>query len=159
MSLPKTEWMWVPGISSNKEKAGPRGRTLTVKGHTLPQIPRTEAQKDGSQKETKEFKYLGSMLAPNIDLGVEEDIDRRISLASMVFAKLRPVWTHKILSIQTKAKMMKSVVASTLLWGAESWPIKAARRKKLQQFWNRCCRNLRESAGPVCGTNTYPQKI
>ena len=141
MSLPKSEWLWVPGLKSDPTQTGPQNETLLVRGRPLPRVPRTEQTKDGP-KEINEFKYLGSLLAPNEDLGVDADINRRLSLASMSFAKLRPVWESRILTKNTKTRMFKAVVATTLLWGAEAWPITSSRKSRLRRFWNRCCRNL-----------------
>ena len=87
------------------------------------------------------FQYLGSNISR--DGEVTAEIDSRIAKASRAFGCLRkPIFQDTNLSIATKRQVYKAVVLSTLLYGAETWTLKALQVRRLNSFHNRCVRTI-----------------
>ena len=56
----------------------------------------------------------------------------RIGKAASVFGRLVNIWKSKNISIAVKIRLYESLVISTLLYGAESWPLSVTQMKKLE---------------------------
>ena len=105
LSLAKTAWMMVSGCDRDNDAAPfPGARLLTIRGVPVPR--------------TVPFRYLGSRVA------------RRIGLAWGAYGHLKHVWTSRQLSRAVRASVLSSCVASVLLFGCESWTLRA-------WHWNR----------------------
>ena len=52
------------------------------------------------------------------------------------------VFVYKSLSIDTKRCVFVATVLSTLLYGAETWAVKATQTRRIQNFLNRCIRYI-----------------
>ena len=126
LSLKKTEWMWICGVGGPGGGADPGDSELFLRGRALNRV--------------EVFPYLGSLVGSSPSLGVDEDITRRISLASNAMGRLKLVWSSDILTRATKSSVLLVLVASTLLWGAESWPVTDSRIHRLRVFWGSCVR-------------------
>ena len=88
-----------------------------------------------------EFKYLGSILSSSGDLSCE--ISNRISCALKRFACLtKPLWNNRYMSRETKCKVYKAVVLSSLLHGSESWAIQDSQVQRLEVFHMKCLRQI-----------------
>ena len=67
----------------------------------------------------------------------------RIARASKAFGCLKePVFLNRTLSTDTKRAVYKAVVVSILLYGAETWTLKAPDVRRLNSFHNRCVRTI-----------------
>jgi uncharacterized C2H2 Zn-finger protein len=113
------------------EEGTPAGKKLKVK------------LRDGGEQEVPYaslFKYLGSLVGLSGSLGVKEDIDKRVSLGFMAYRKLLPVWRSLLIPRRIKGTLLNVFVASTLLWGAESWPMTRTAMQKLRRCWSSCVR-------------------
>lgn len=87
------------------------------------------------------FPYLGSSISRDGEVTVE--IDCRIAKASRAFGCLRrPIFQDRNLSIATKRQVYRAVVLSVLLYGAETWTLKAPQVRRLNSFHNRCVRSI-----------------
>ena len=53
-----------------------------------------------------------------------------------------PIFLNRTLSINTKRAVYKAVVISILLYGAETWTLKAPDVRRLTTFHNRCVRTI-----------------
>ena len=90
---------------------------------------------------TKQFKYLGSVLSN--DALVNEDIKARISKASSAYGRLQErVWKPHGIRLNTKIKVYKATVLTTLLYGAETWTCYRRHVKMLDTFHMRHLRYL-----------------
>ena len=70
-------------------------------------------------------------------------VDCRIAKAYRAFDCLRkPIVQDRNLSIATKRQVYRAVVLSVLLYGAETWVLKAQHVKRLNSFHNRCIRTI-----------------
>ena len=78
----------------------------------------------------KDFCYLGSYLSRTGNCDKEFMI--RIGKAASVFGRLVNIWKSKNISLAVKIRLYESLVISTLLYGAESWPQSVTQMKKLE---------------------------
>jgi len=87
------------------------------------QNTRVNLQIDGEQIEkVEQFKFLASMKTASSDCTTE--IRRRICLAKKKAVKLDTIWRSRHIRKALNVRLMKSLVWSLFLYGAESWTIK-----------------------------------
>ena len=87
------------------------------------------------------FTYLGSSLSRDGD--VMSGVNSSIEKASRAFGSLRgPIFNNPNLSVATKRAVYKAVVLAVLLYGSETWLIKAQHTRRLNVFHNRCVRTI-----------------
>ena len=82
--------------------------------------------------QVEDFTYLGGVISQ--DARCEQDIRRRISLATGVASSLRTVWKERDTSLKTKVRVYESLVLSVLLYNAETWTLKVADETRLRAF-------------------------
>ena len=125
------------GLTVNIEKT----KALAV-GERLDEDDTTPLQvEDGGIKMVEQFTYLGSVISSYGD--VMEDVKGRIAKASRVFGCLRnPIFKNPTLSISTKRTVYKATVLAVLLYGAETWTLKAEHVRRLNSFHNHCERTI-----------------
>jgi len=75
----------------------------------------------------EDFCYLGSYLSRTGNCDNECMI--RIEKAASVFGRLVNIWKSKNISLALKIRLYESLVISTLLCGAESWPLSVTQMK------------------------------
>lgn len=92
------------------------------------------------------FNYLGSTLTTSG--GAEEDINNRIKLARMAFAKLWAIWRSPQITKGTKTRIYEACVKSILLYGSETWLLKNSSTNRLQVFENKCLRTIQNIRWP-----------
>jgi len=91
---------------------------------------RVNLQIDGEQmKQVEQFKFLGSMKTASGDCTTE--IRRRICLAKEKAVKLDNIWRSRHIKKALKVRLMKSLVWSDFLYGAESWTIQRSDRGRI----------------------------
>ena len=84
-------------------------------------------------KVVDQFKYLGSTISRNLSLDSEVNI--RIGKAASAQAKLNEsVWENKNLTINTKMRVYRACVLSTLLYFSETWSTYTSQENKLNAF-------------------------
>jgi hypothetical protein len=76
------------------------------------------------------FCYLGSVISQ--DSSCEHEIKTRIGKANSNFGKLNNIWKSKRLNNTIKIRLYESLILSTLLYAAETWPMTVANMKKLE---------------------------
>ena len=70
-------------------------------------------------KSVQQFSYLGCTISS--DARTDKEVDNRLAKASSAFGRLyKRVWNNKILKIQTKISVYRTVVLTTLLYGFEA---------------------------------------
>ena len=119
----------------------PKTKGLAV-GSALSEDDALPVSVDGSQIEmVQEFTYLGSKLS--FDGEITPEINCCLARASKAFGCLRePVFLNRTLFTDTKRAVYKAVVVSILLYGAETWTLKAPDARRLNFFHNRCVRTI-----------------
>ena len=81
-----------------------------------------------------ELVYLGSS---------DSELNKQIGKAAMTFSKLtKRVWSNNKLSYHIKVNVYKACVISTLLYGSESWNMRAHQEKRLNVFHMRCLKRI-----------------
>ena len=86
-------------------------------------------------EEVEDFCYLGSTLT--VDSGCDKEIRIRIGKANAAFGKLEKIWKCNGCSVKTKIRLYEAIVLSTLMYGAETWPMTVANKKKLEAAHHR----------------------
>ena len=101
-------------------------------------------------EEVDSFSYLGSEVGQTT--GVEKEVTVRLKKASTVYQILRrKIFKSRSLSKSTKVRVFRTMVMSTLLYGAETWAVTQKEIRKLATFqmwylrdilgltlWDRC---------------------
>ncbi|KAJ8724798.1 hypothetical protein PYW07_015756 [Mythimna separata] len=86
------------------------------------------------------FVYLGSIISN--DGSCEKEVRRRIGMAKSAMAQLDKVWKDRNISVKTKTKLVRTLVFSIFSYGAETWSLKAADRKRIDAFEMWCWRKM-----------------
>ena len=86
------------------------------------------------------FTYLGSCIS--CDATLKNEISARISRALVAFRNLGHLWRQKGISLKLKGRVYKTTVRAVLLYGCETWTLRAEDLKRLQVFDNRCLRSI-----------------
>ncbi|KER19493.1 hypothetical protein T265_11753 [Opisthorchis viverrini] len=73
---------------------------------------------------------------------VADEVNARICKARAAFANLRHLWRQNGLSLNLKGRVYQARVRAVLLYGCETWPIRAAELRRLQGW----CRRIRNEA-------------
>ncbi|XP_050707960.1 uncharacterized protein LOC126993145 [Eriocheir sinensis] len=88
-----------------------------------------------------DFVYLGSTISDSLSLDAE--LNRRIGKAATTMSRLtKRVWSNNKLSEHTKIQVYRACVVSTLLYGSESWTLRARQERKLNSLHMRCLRRI-----------------
>jgi hypothetical protein len=86
------------------------------------------------------FNYLGSLIGPG---GLAKDeITSRIGKARSAFANLQHLWRRRDISLSVKGRVYNAAVRPVLLYGSETWPLRAEDVRKLLAFDHRCLRSI-----------------
>ena len=111
ISTKKTEVMSQPAPHTNYSDP-----TITVKGQNLQTVDK--------------FTYLDSPLSTNVF--IDDEVDARIDKATTAFGRRRTnVRERQGLDLQTKPKVYKAVVMTTLLHACETWTVYCSYARKL----------------------------
>ena len=122
-------------VSIEKTKGMVAGNTT---GESVAEVVETE---NGPIQIVDNVPYLGSTISS--DGEITSEVSSRIAKASRAFGCLRkPIFQNSNLSTATKRAVYRAVVMSVLLYGAETWTIKANHVKRLRSFHNRCIRTI-----------------
>ncbi|KER27743.1 hypothetical protein T265_05297 [Opisthorchis viverrini] len=113
------------GVAARHRKSA-SATPLTIQGEVLEVVER--------------FTYLGSCISS--DCSVTDEVNARICEARAAFANLRHLWRQNGLSLNLKGRVYQATVRAVLLYGCETWPIRAADLRRLQVFDNRCLRTI-----------------
>ena len=80
-------------------------------------------------KVVDKFTYLGSTLSR---AGHIDDVTAKIAKANVAFGRLRAnVWERNGIKLDTKLKVYKAVVLSTLLYARKTWTVYQRHAKRL----------------------------
>ena len=87
-----------------------------------------------------QFMYLGSYISNTGSS--ESDIRRRIGMAKSAMSRLTKIWKDRSITKHTKIKLVQTLIFSIFRYGAETWTIKAADRKRIDAFEMWCWRRM-----------------
>ena len=144
-------------IDENSAKVGlliNQAKTEQFQLNVPPELEKENLLSRGKEiKIVEEFKYLGSYVR-----STEKDIDARIGLAWVAFAKLKSILRASRPTIEFKMRLFNAACISILLYGCESWLLTEDLRKKLDVFARNCYRtilNIRQSDDHVSNDDLY----
>ena len=87
------------------------------------------------------FTYLGSTLSRNVV--IDDEVTARLAKASAAFGRLhKNVWDRRGITLETKLKVYRAIILTTLLYGCETWTVYQRHARKLNYFHSRCLRKL-----------------
>jgi len=88
---------------------------------------------DGSSLgQVQDFKYLGQIITD--DGKCDKDIKRRIAIARSTFISMKDVLTTRKLKWDTRIRLVRCYILSTLLYASETWVISAEVESKIRSL-------------------------
>lgn len=97
--------------------------------------------KDQRLNAVENFTYLGSTLSRNTV--IDDEVNARLAKASVAFGRLyKNVWDRRGITTETKIKVYRAVVLTTLLYGCEAWTVYQRHARKLNHFHMTSLRKL-----------------
>ena len=103
--------------------------------------PITSREIDGETVETvSEFIVLGSKITADGDCSHE--IKRRLLLGRKVMTNLDSIFKSRDITLPTKFRLVKAMVFPVVMYGCESWTVKKAERRRIDDFELWCWRTL-----------------
>ena len=103
--------------------------------------PITSWEIDGETVETvSDFIFWGSKITANGDCSHE--IKRRLLLGWKVMSNLDSIFKNRDNTLPTKVPLVKAVVFPVVMYGCESWTVKKAEHRRIDDFELWCWRRL-----------------
>ena len=103
--------------------------------------PITSWQIDGETVETvSDFIFLGSKITAYGDCSHE--IKRHLLLGRKVMTNLDSILKSRDITLPTKVRLVKAMVFLVVVYGCESWTVKKAERRRIDDFKLWCWRTL-----------------
>ena len=100
----------------------------------------TEMKVNGQKLETvSRFKYLGSTIT---DEGSKPELTARIAQTTAALTRLKPIWSDKNITLQSKVRLMRSLVISIFLYACETWTLTADLQRRISAMEMRCYRKI-----------------
>ncbi|XP_072020489.1 uncharacterized protein [Amphiura filiformis] len=95
-------------------------------------------------KQTKEFKYLGSIFSE--DGSITREIETRCQKANNIIYQLGPLLTHPAIPMDTKAKLINVIFFQTLCYQCQTWTLNKRTTQKLITSEMRCLRRAADKS-------------
>jgi hypothetical protein len=100
-----------------------------------------EIDEDRFMSFCNKFVYLGSVFVPS--LCDTTDIKARIGKARGLFYSMnKALLCNQSIPIRTRCHFYQAIVVNIVLWGCESWALKAEDRTRLERFHRHCLRRI-----------------
>ena len=118
------------GLEINKRKTF----SITISKKNV--SPKCKIEIDGIEiKQVGKFEYLGSLITS--DAKSDQEIKRRIEIAKTAFKSMSNVLTARNINNQTKLRLIKCYMWSTMMYGCETWTISETMKKQLEaaEMW------------------------
>ena len=101
----------------------------------------TIIQIDGETVETvADFIFWGSKIT--VDGDCSHEIKRHLLLGRKVMTNLDSILKSRDVTLSTKVRQVKAMVFPVVMYGCESWTIKKAERRRIDDFELLCWRRL-----------------
>jgi hypothetical protein len=108
-------------------------RTILDAGHTM-------AFGDKNFEVVNEIVYLGAVVTPKNDVGLE--IQRRVQTANKCFCRLRKHLRSSHLARQTKLTIYKTLIRLVLLYDSKTWVLTKREENRLLVFESKVLRTI-----------------
>ena len=125
-----------------KEESEKVGLKLNIqKTNIMASGPITSWQIDGEAMETvRDFVFLGSKIT--LDGDCSHEIKRHLLLGRKVMTSLDSLLKSRDITLPTKVHLVKAMVFPVVMYGYESWTIKKAECRRIDDFELWCWRGL-----------------
>lgn len=101
---------------------------------------RPDIQQLGQCQVVNHYIYLGALISN--EGGCSQEINRRCEIARRTAKSLQKTWRDSAITLNTKKTIIKTLIFPVLLYGAETWSIKAVDRRKIDAFELWCWRRV-----------------
>ena len=101
-----------------------------------------------------DFIFLGSKITADGDCSHE--IKRRLLLGRQVMTNLDSIFKSRDIILPTKVRLVKAMVFPVVMYGCESWTVKKAERRRIDDFELWCWEKTLESPLGLQGDPTSP---
>ncbi|KAJ1064710.1 hypothetical protein K5549_021006, partial [Capra hircus] len=124
----------IPFFIRGKEESENFGLELNIQKTKIMAFgPITSWEIDGEIVETvSDFIVWGSKITADIDCSHE--IKRRLLLGRKVMTNLDSIFKSRDITLQTKVRLVKSMVFPMVMYGCESLTVKKAERRRIDAF-------------------------
>ena len=122
-----------------KEESEKVGLKLNIqKTKIMASGPITSWQIDGET--VRDFIFWGSKITADDDCSHE--IKRRLLLGRKVMTNLDSMFKSRDITLTTKVRLVKAMIFPVVMYGCESWTIKKAEHRRIDDFELWCWRRL-----------------
>ena len=129
----------IPGFGRSPEKVGLKLNIQKMK--IMSSGPITSWEIDGETVETvSDFILGGSQITADDDCSHE--IKRRLLLGRKIMTNLESIFKSRVISLPTKVRLVKAMVFPVVMEGCESWTVKKAESRSIDDFELCCWRRL-----------------
>ena len=126
-------------VKVESEKVGLKLHIQKTKIMATGPIPSWEI--DGETVETvSDFIFLGSKITADGDCSHE--IERRLLLGRKVMTNIDSIFESRDITLPTKVRLVKAMVFPVVMYGCESWTVKQAEHRRIDDFELWCWRRL-----------------
>ena len=94
----------------------------------------------GNHRTSREVLLFSSCISPGGHISSE--VSARIQKARLAFTKLKHLWRRRDIRLSTKGRVYAAAVRPVLLYGSETWPLRAGDTRRLSVFEHRCLRSI-----------------
>lgn len=101
---------------------------------------RPDKKKINNIKTVNTFIYLGALVSNGG--GSSHEIRRRSAIAKEAMTRLTTIWKSHQINLVTKVNLVKSLVFSVFLYGAECWTLRESDKEKIDAFEMQCWRRM-----------------
>ena len=102
-------------------------------------MPRLQIQLGGEQLEQVDsFKYVGAKVTVNCTVG--QEVQSRVVEAGRAMGGMKKIFKNREMGMGAKRGLYKSFIVPTVLYGAETWRLKAENKKRLDIKEMKCLR-------------------
>jgi hypothetical protein len=105
-------------------------------------------------EQVKSFKYLGNMISYERELEIDEKLNTYLKITCILNNVFRPQKTIK----KTKIKLYNTLVFPVLLYGSETWTVKASDARRISAAEMKYLRRTAEYTSTDYKTNTQIAK-
>ena len=95
---------------------------------------------DSMIEQVETFVYLGSLITEDVDCSREIRI--RTARGLGIGVDLMKLWKSHNIKINTKIKLMRTLIWPVMMYGCESWTIKKRDEQRIKAFEMKCIRKI-----------------
>ena len=87
---------------------------------------------NNTTEKVNSFKYLGAYITD--DAKCEKEIKTRLAMALTIMARYEKIWKNTKITIKTKVRLLKALIASIALYSCQSWTLSKEMEIRVESF-------------------------